>query len=652
LEATVTLNAEHHAYLAARAVTDEAIAARSYFSSPTAAQTIRSGEFSRSQAGPGLLIPIWSPTGECVGHHLRRDEPRQVDGKVRKFEYPARHAMHIDVPPLVRELVQDVERPLWITEGIVKGDALAGLGLAVVALLGVECWRAEGRALPDWWDVPLKGRTVIVAFDSDVMVKAPVARALTDLSRWLDYRGAQVRYCYLPPDNSGAKQGVDDFIAAHTGTDVVAALAAHVTDEQRAVPDEPPPRPPPGPPPPPRSLDDVIGLYRRVMKLDDPDPLIATLAAYAANQLPGDPVWLGVVGGSSRGKTEIVAAVAAMPDAAMVSDLSGPASLLSATSRRERSADATGGLLRRIGEHGVMILKDFTTVLSMHRDRRAEILAAFREIYDGEWHRDVGTDGGQSLEWKGHCGLIFGCTTALDSAHAVVGAMGERFLLIRVRAEDDLDLAEASMIQIGREAEMRAAMRNTVAGLLAHIDRDNPRLPDEEVRDALKPVAALAVRMRSPVERDWQGQLVRILDSEGPGRMIKALDRLRAGAEAIGLGRDRALALAQRVAFDSVPPLRVAVFRAVTDAGTITTSEAAARVDHPTRSVRRALEELDGHGLLERLTGSQAKDIDSDVDGRADHWRASDYAQRLLAMIDGQHGQGTLLARTDEHDLI
>jgi hypothetical protein len=62
-----------------------------------------------------------------------------------------------------------------------------------------------------------------------------------------------------------------------------------------------------------------------------------------------------------------------------------------ATSRGWRP---TGGLLRRIpADGGVLVLKDFTSIIDMHRDGRTEVLAALREIYDGRWDRNVGAEG-------------------------------------------------------------------------------------------------------------------------------------------------------------------------------------------------------------------------------------------------------------------
>ena len=108
------------------------------------------------------------------------------------------------------------------------------------------------------------------------------------------------------------------------------------------------------------------------------------------------------------------------------------ASLLSGTSKRERVTGATGGLLRQVGDFGVLLCKDFTSVLSQNKDTRAEAMAALREVYDGCWNRPVGTDGGRVLSWRGKCGFLGGVTPALDQYSQVIATLGDRFVLLRL----------------------------------------------------------------------------------------------------------------------------------------------------------------------------------------------------------------------------
>ena len=77
------------------------------------------------------------------------------------------------------------------------------------------------------------------------------------------------------------------------------------------------------------------------------------------NGLPGDPLWLLVVAGPGGAKTETVQALAGA-GAHITSTIASEGALLSATPRRDRNKKATGGLLRKIGDRGVLVIKDVT----------------------------------------------------------------------------------------------------------------------------------------------------------------------------------------------------------------------------------------------------------------------------------------------------
>jgi hypothetical protein len=198
--------------------------------------------FSDAQCNvPGVLFPVYSPAGEIVTYQYRPDQPRiGKDGKPIKYETPRDSRMALDVHPFARDKLGDPSVPLCITEGIKKGDALVSRGLCAVTLLGVWNWRGTNDkggkvALPEWEDVALNGRKVYVVFDSDVMLKPGVHEAMRRLKAFLESRCvAEVMLLYLPSGVGGAKQGVDDFLAAGNSVD---DLLAYATPELRDPPE-------------------------------------------------------------------------------------------------------------------------------------------------------------------------------------------------------------------------------------------------------------------------------------------------------------------------------------------------------------------------------------------------------------------------------
>ena len=84
----------------------------------------------------------------------------------------------------------------------------------------------------------MNGRTVYIAFDSDVMEKRGVYSALARLKAFLESRKATVKLIYLPSGADGGKIGLDDFIASEKATgnsdaDIRDALLALATPELR-----------------------------------------------------------------------------------------------------------------------------------------------------------------------------------------------------------------------------------------------------------------------------------------------------------------------------------------------------------------------------------------------------------------------------------
>lgn len=344
------------------------------------------------------------------------------------------------------------------------------------------------------------------------------------------------------------------------------------------------------------------------------------LAACLANQERGDPCWLLLVGGSGAGKTERLMALNGRPNVRMASSISGEAALLSGTGKKDRAADATGGLLNQLPlEGGILVIKDFTTILSMSYDKRTELLAALREIHDGSWVRHLGVEGGTTRQWRGKLGVIAGCTSAIDSSSSVMNTMGPRFIQVRLYGDPNTSAASA-VAGAGHETEMRKALKDAANRIL-----DAPPGAAFDETAAVVPriigMAKFVALARSTVERDYRHEVTLVHDAESPSRLAKQLIGLWRGARLLGLAEHDAWDLLWRASLDSLTKLRRVCLAFLTaQGGTATTTEIVAFTRHPRQPVRRVLDDLRVHGVVSCIEDKKGEAFSWELTERTREW--------------------------------
>lgn len=382
----------------------------------------------------------------------------------------------------------------------------------------------------------------------------------------------------------------------------------------------------PQPPPPPELRTDPVAarlrethdVFTRWLGQEyDVDALDVVLATAAVERLDGDPLWTLLLSGSGNAKTETVAALRDA-GAVLTSTIASEGALLSATSRKERASDATGGLLRQVEPRGVLVVKDVTSILSANRDTRAQVIAALREIHDGRWDRCVGTDGGRTLTWQGRIALVGAVTTAWDRAHDVIAAMGDRFVIVRMDSTTHrIEAGARAIANTGSETRMRAELGLAVKSVL---DGMRPAVPPVSAAESARLLAAadLVTLARTGVEYDYRGDVIDAHAPEMPTRFAKELAQVVRGASAIGVPRTKALQLAIRVARDSMPPLRLAILDHIAAEPWATTQDVRRALGKPRATVDRQLQALQMLGVLD------VEEIEGTWGGRAaTQWRYS-----------------------------
>jgi hypothetical protein len=503
------------------------------------------------------------------------------------------------VPFMLPELIEDIasEHPVFVVEGEKDVQTLRSHNVpATCNPMGAGKWRDEFNRY-------FTGAEIVIIPDND----QPGCDHARHVAQNLSGIASRVRVLDLAKHWPEIKQGgdVSEWLAAGHSREEFDALVERAPDwkgigkaEKAAVENLIP-----------CTLDETLAVFERWLILPDRTPVYAVLGTIAANLLPGDPVWLGLIAPPSSAKTEILNSISTLPYVRQAATLT-PAGLLSGTPKKQHATGAVGGLLRQIGGFGIISLKDFGSVLSMRPDAKAEVLAALREIFDGAWTRHLGTDGGRTLDWRGKLGMLFGVTGVIDSHYSVIGAMGDRFLFNRM-APGTGQLKRALQHVGTATAQMRKELAEAVARLFAAV-RPEPRPLSEAEFVRLDRVVSLVVRLRGAVERDrYSREIEAVYGAEGTARLGLTLERLLAGLDTLGVERALAMNLIEEIAMDSVPPLRRAAYQylcKVAEAAELPATPEIARVlDLPTTTVRRALEDLAAYKLVKRIPQGQGK---------------------------------------------
>jgi len=230
-----TLDPHHLAHLRSSAIAEDVIAERGYYSLAPGDVTsaaellgVKPATAKPSMHQGALVIPLHRlGDAQPYAYVLRPDNPTtDSKGRPRKYLYPSGITNIFDALPRHRDALGDPSRPLWLTEGAKKADALTsafGDLIAAINLNGVHGWRATNDnggkvASPDIQQIALNGREVIICPDGDYKTNAHVQQGINDLARLLASRAdTTVFLCSLPQDPNGAKMGVDDYLA-HGGT--------------------------------------------------------------------------------------------------------------------------------------------------------------------------------------------------------------------------------------------------------------------------------------------------------------------------------------------------------------------------------------------------------------------------------------------------
>lgn len=353
--------------------------------------------------------------------------------------------------------------------------------------------------------------------------------------------------------------------------------------------------------------------FQQYLHMPDPAALYALMGAVAGNMLHGgDPLWLMIVGPSGSGKTTLLKSLRRIGGVHLMGDVDTKAAFLSGVKKKEQAAGSKGGLLNEIGKQGAFVWYEFTAVLQLPRDALKSILTALRQIYDGYYSRDVGTEGHRKLEWTGRLAAFAGVTNAIDQAHEFGSQMGERFILYRLPMTDGWGESYKSLERKTHETREGTAedLALLVEAFFHSLDMGWEGQPVRELdtgeKNRLIAAGQFAAKSRSGVLRDFHNrEIVDVPTSEAPMRFIQQFERLYLGMEAIGVDEEDRWRVVGKVTMDSMPQVRRVAMEAIMARGSVAGGGKAAGLGEvgdamrvSAATVKRVVEDLEVHGLV------------------------------------------------------
>lgn len=281
----------------------------------------------------------------------------------------------------------------------------------------------------------------------------------------------------------------------------------------------------------------IFDIYKKHLYLPDDSILYIAFGAMIAGRISGNPLWLFIVGPSGCGKSEVLMSLSGAACVEAVSTLT-PRSLVSGWNATGGGGDCS--LLPKL-HNKMLIIKDFTTILSMNRIDQEEIISILRDAYDGEFVKQFGN--GILRKYKSKFGMVAATTAEIEMFSEQHSVMGERFIRWRMHIPDSLEkrlpYLEKAAENTGKERIIRIELKKAANQILeADYSKHIPSVP-ADLQKKLHSLALVTAKLRTMVPRDsFTKYIINTTETELATRLNKQFLKLMQGIGAMRLVKE------------------------------------------------------------------------------------------------------------------
>jgi hypothetical protein len=352
--------------------------------------------------------------------------------------------------------------------------------------------------------------------------------------------------------------------------------------------------------------EEVAAAYRKWLYLPSDEVLKIIFGVVFANKIQGEPLWMFLVAPPGGSKSELLMSLSKHSMIETTTSLT-PHTLISGV---RFTGNNDPSLLPRL-HNRILVVKDFTTLLSMHFTSRDEIFGILRDCYDGKTEKIFGM--GYKRSYVSHFGILAGVTPKIEEFGAIHQSLGERFLKYRIdtgtKTKTEADRIRRALSNINHEEQMRTELCRTATQVLSMPLPDIlPTIP-ESIFEKIVNLAQTCAMMRGIVERDRYTQMVIYKPAVEVGtRLAKQFAKLAIGI-AIYLQKPEIdldiYLLVCRVALDTAPDTVEEVVRRLWEGckapgEVLTTRDISVKTRLPQGTCLRILQDLELLRLVDR----------------------------------------------------
>lgn len=410
-------------------------------------------------------------------------------------------------------------------------------------------------------------------------------------------------------------------------------------------------------------FQDIQDIFDSFLLMQDRDLVRLTLATVIGNQMPNRrPIWLMLVAPPSSGKTTVLNSLLDLEVKLRDGNVIRP--IVSISDITENSfasgavrSDRETSLLFKMPWGGMMVFKDFTSILSKRNESKEVVMGQLREIYDGAYSKKTGT--GEDISWKGKIGAIGGVTEAIYQHLESMSTMGDRFMLYQVEQPNRKEMLRFKLNQ--EDTGTTEDVQMPIAQQMVHqymqqvfdmLQAVKVTLTPE-TRDEIIDVADFCTMVRSGIiSNSFTGRIEFVPQPEMPARMF---EQMLALASTLILMRmvdnpegktqpeltDHDFKMMYKIAYDSIPVVRrIALKHLAQYSSGVETGALATKTNYPTAVVGGWLEQLNALGVVERVKRG----------GFGNWWKLKDEYRILMLRLQGVSVIGDYMSAADAEE--